>query len=353
MPTLTLTISKLRFPSNGNISSPITVKLEYKEYYSDAFILIDNGVNVDVDGTILDSPLPTITVDPTLKYVIRATNELCDFQYEQSIIINPYCPVGYEFSDDETYCFLEETTEATPPTSSENTVAKTNTDYSVCGSYIFDPGFNVNGTGSASQITLSNSFWRNGAGLCVVPQFTNQGPLNRCALWSTTEAPNQQVGFSVCVTVAETKTYYMGVGCDNFAIIRLDGATILSQDASAMDAQFGTPTQTAPLRVWCIYPIIITAGTPHVIELIGQNFPDPIPNPAGLGAEIYDNTPAEIIAATSYGDLDLVFSTKDYAGQPVQIGTGGIGYTCPAGFSLRFCSSPIDCVRILTTPVLY
>lgn len=296
----------------------------------------------------------SITVDPETLYDIRLTTygikcgpKSTTFQ----IVSGACCPPTYILSDDGTYCYKTGTTTAIPPSSSENTVAKTNTDYSVCGSYIFDPGFNTNGTGTASQITLSNSWWRNGPGLCVVPQATNQGPMNRCALWATTEAPSQQVGFSVCITVTETKTYYMGVGADNFMIIRVDGNTILSQDASAMDAQFGTPSQTAPLRVWCIYPIILTAGT-HVVELIGQNFPDPIPNPAAMGAEIYDNTPAEIAAATSYAGLNLVFSTKDYVGQPVQIGSGGIGYTCPPGYSLILCDGPAYCTQTVTTSVV-
>jgi hypothetical protein len=86
--------------------------------------------------------------------------------------------------------------------------------------------------------------------------------------------------------------------------------------------------------------------------LIGQNFPDPIPNPAALGAEIYDNTAAEIIAATAYGDLNLVFSTKDYVGQPVQIGSGGIGYTCPSGYSLVLCDGPAYCTQTVNTPVV-
>jgi hypothetical protein len=350
MPTLTLTISKLRFPSNGNISNPITVKLEYREYYSDTFTLIDTGVNVDVDGTILDSPLPTFQVDTTLKYVIRATNELCDFQYEQSVIINPYCPVNYELSEDETYCFFEDIVEATPPTSSENSVAVSLNRYSVCGSWIYT-SFNVDGTGPATQISTANAFWVNGPGNCVTLGNTTDGPLNRSGLWSASALSEQTIGFAICVDLPETKTYYIGVGADNLAMIRIDGETILNQDPDAMDAQYGTVVSEAPFRVWAIYPVEIISGS-HVIELLGHNTTGS-QNPATLGAEIYDNTPAEIAAATDYTGLNLIFSTKDYVGQPIQIGTDGIGYSCPEGYSLRYCDSPIVCVRILTTPVLY
>jgi hypothetical protein len=310
---------------------------------------------VHPSGVIL-SPSPyQFTTEGTIDtdIYVKAVNA-CDGAFILIKLFNGLekcCADGATLSVDETVCYKTETTVATPPVSSENAVAKTNTDYSVCGSYIFD-SFNINGTGIAGQIPLTNAWWRNGPGACVVPQFTNQGPMNRCAVWAVSEFPDQQVGFTVCITVAETKTYYMGVGCDNFAIIRVDGVTILSQDATAMDAQFGTPDDTAPLRVWCIYPITLTGGIAHTVELIGQNFSDPIPNPAALGAEIYNNTPAEIVAATSYAELDLVFSSKDYVGQPIQIGSGGIGYTCPLGFSLVLCDGPAYCTKTTETAPL-
>lgn len=346
MATLTLTISKLRFPSNANISNPITITLEYKEYYSDAFTLIDSGVNVDVDGTILDSPLPTISIDPEFKYVIRATNELCDFQYEQSVIINPYCPVGYELAPDDSYCFFIEETEATPPTSPENTVAATDGRYTICGTYIYEEGYAFNGTGTSNQITTSNNFWKNGSATCVLDGNFSDGPLNRCGLWSTTCTSDQDIGFAICINIPEGKTYYIGFGVDNYGILKIDGETIIQQDEAALDIQYGTIG--APFQVWHVYPVPITAGD-HIIEVIGHNNTCP----AAFGCEIYNNIPAEIIAATSYGDLDLIFSTKDYVGQPVQLGTGGIGFSCEAGFALAYCESPVVCRKLITTPILY
>lgn len=309
---------------------------------------------VNPSGVIITPTPYQFTTEGTIDIdiYIKAVND-CDNTFTITKIIpglERCCAGGYTLSEDETECIKIVTTTATPPISSENTVAKTNTDYSVCGSYIFS-SFLVNGTGVASQIPLTNSWWRNGAGACVVPQFVNQGPMNRCALWAVSEFPDQQVGFTVCIDVPETKTYYMGIGSDNFSIIKVDGVTILSQDAAAMGIQFGVPSLAAPLRVWCIYPIILTAGITHVVELIGQNFSNPIPNPAAMGAEIYNNTPSEIIAATNYVDLDLIFSTKNYVGQPVQIGNGGIGYTCPPGYSLVLCDGPAYCQKIDTIPV--
>ncbi len=262
----------------------------------------------------------------------------------QTIAEGNCCPPGYTLSEDNSYCFQINTTAATPPSASENAVAKSHPFYSMCGSWIFST-FNVNGTGTATQIPLINSFWRNGIGNCTAGT-TADGPMNRCALWSVTEFDNQQVGFTVCVTVAVTKTYYMAVGADDWATIRIDGNTILDQDNAAILAQFGAGHSA--LSMWSIFPIQIVAGT-HVVELIGNNGPGGGVNPGAIGAEIYDNTPAEIIAATAYGDLNLIFSTKDHVGEAIQIGNGGIGYTCPSGYSLVLCSGPAFCTQTLTT----
>lgn len=260
------------------------------------------------------------------------------------------CPPGYTLFPDGTYCFQESTTTATPPTSSENSVARSAIDYTICGTWIYTT-FNLDGTGASTQISTSNPFWVNGVGDCLTGGTTVDGPMNRCALWATSQLSGQQIGFSVCVDIPESKTYYIGVGADNFATIKIDGTTIVDQNRFAMDAQYGTPGGSGPLRVWAIYPISVLSGT-HVLELIGTNGPEPIPNPAALGAEIYDNTPSEIAAATSYGDLNLIFSTKDYVGQPIQFGSDGIGYTCPDGFALVLCDGPPFCRKVLTNPTI-
>jgi hypothetical protein len=343
---LILTIPSIRFPNNGSISNPITITLEIREYYSDTWTNMGTGINVDVDGTITDSPLPTTTIDPSLKYVLRSTNELCGAEYTQTLIINAYCPIGYELAPDESYCFFIEETEATPPTSPENTISATDGRYTICGTYIYEQGYAFNGTGTSNQISTSNNFWKNGSATCVLDGNTSDGPLNRCGLWSTSCNSDQDVGFAICINIAESKTYYLGFGVDNYGIMKIDGVTVIQQNEAALDAQYGTIG--APFQVWHVYPVTISAGD-HIIEVIGHNNVCP----AAFGCEIYDNTSAEIIAATSYGDLNLVFSTKDYVGTPVQLGTGGIGYSCPIDYALAFCESPIVCRKLVTTPILY
>lgn len=354
---LNLCISKLRFPGNANIPSQITVSLYIKLYYGGTYSLIDNNVLIDVNGNVLDSPLPCTPVDPSQKYVIKAVNQLCDFSYEQTVIITPYCPVGYELAPDDSICFYDLFTDATPPSAPENSVAVNHIDYSVWGSLIYNLGFNVNGTGPFTQIPYGNTFWLNGTGGYPTGTGANTvlGPLNRTGLWSSSTFDNQTIGFSVCINAPVSGIYYVGVGADNYASIYLDGNLELQMDAAAMGAYLtahGYPGLgvEATFRFWHIYPISIPAGQ-HVLEIIATNV-----NVVGsIGAEVYNATSAQLQAATSYVALGsgLIFSTKDFIGSPIQEGNMGIGYSCPVGYALKYCDSPITCVKRVTTPVLY
>lgn len=290
-----------------------------------------------------------LTIDDNVYYDVRLTTngsrcaaKSTTFQIVRSL---GCCPLGYSLSTDGTYCLQVNDTAATPPSSPEPTVAKSNNFYSDCGTYIYNPGYSSDGTGTSNQITTSNFFWKNGSGTCVPDGNTSDGPMNRCALWSVTELSNQDIGFSVCVNIATPQTYYIGFGCDNYGILRIDGNTIIQQDQAALDAQYGIIG--APFHVWHIYPVNLLAGQ-HIIEMVGHNDS----GPAAMGAEIYNNTLIEIISATSYGDLNIIFSTKDYVGQNVQLGTDGVGYTCPSGYSLIFCEGPAFCRQVLTTSII-
>lgn len=318
-------------------------RVEYKKS-SDSIWILPNSP----DNPTLFSTYP-ISIDEGEYYDIKLTtlsNACAEKSVIKKIISNSSncCPPTYNLNDDESLCYKVEEVAATPPSGSpETTITKVNAAYTTCGSFIYDPGWGSNGVGSSTQISLSNGFWKNG-GVCV-DNNTTDGPLNRTGLWTTTETSNQDIGFSVCLTILTDKTYYIGVGCDNNAIIRLDGTTIITQDASALDAHYSVGGSC--FKIWHIYPVDLTVG-PHIIELIGHN----VSGAAALGAEVYDNTSAEIAAATTYGGLNLVFSTKDMRGEEIQIGTGGVGYTCPSGYSLSACDDPIKCKKITTTAII-
>lgn len=304
-----------------------------------------------------------LTIEDNVYYDVRLTTNgiACSSKSTTLQIINSLecCPAGYTLSDDGTYCFQTNTTAATPPSSPENTIAKNNVAYGPYGTLIYDSGFNVNGTGSFIQISFSNTFWANGPGYPTFPgPGTTLGPLNRCGIWATTTTDNQTIGFTTCVNVPETGIYYVGIAGDNFPKISVDGNTVIEMDPVAMAAFLaangypniaGAPGEST-FRFWHIYPITLNAGQ-RVVELICLN----TTGPAAMGAEVYDLTSAQIQSATSYVDMGagLVFSTKDYVGQPVQVGTGGVGYTCPSDYSLVLCDGPAYCIQTLTTsPIL-
>ena len=230
------------------------------------------------------------------------------------------CYAGYTATGQD--CIKELTELATPASNPQNSEAKTSTVYSSQGTLIYDPGYAHDGTGISYQIPVGNPFWYN-------PGNTTDGPMNRTALWTNPVFDGQKVGFTICVTAPETKTYYFGIGCDDSAEIIVDSVSILKQFS---DIAF---------YPWNIYPVELTAGD-HIIEVVGENYGVL----AGLGFEIYNNTKAEIIAAGSYAALNLVYSSKDHIGEPIQIGSGGYGWSCPEGYSLVLCDGPAYCKKI-------
>lgn len=366
---LTLTISKLQFSNNQPISAPITVSLYIKPYYDadSGYSLIEGNVSIDVNGNVLASPLPATSIDPSQQYVLKAVNQLCDFEYVQDVILFPYCPMGYTLSPDESSCFVMTEVPATPPTNSQDAQAVTgpnNFYYGIFGTLIFNSGYAPNGTGPFTQIPYTNPFWVNGTGYPAFPSASNtQGPLNRSGIWSPTVTNPQTIGFSVCIDVPEDGIYYVGMGCDDFGQINVDGNVLVTQNKATMLTYLqahgyaypgGLDTQQVCFNFWYVYPVFLTAGT-HVVEIIGNNVSGALPGGADIGCEVYNLTAAELTAVTSYAAMGagLIFSSKDYIGKPIQLGSGGVGFTCPAGFSLKYCDSPPSCVQVITTPVLY
>lgn len=288
-------------------------------------------------------------LDVNTEYVVKVipkigssyTNNSCSVLAETL-----QCPDDYTIAPDGSYCYLIEEVPADAPPGGDpvSTVASTHGWYSSRGSYIFDPGYSGHGVGTFTQIPTSNGFWVNGLGDGGSFSDTVQGPLNRCALWDGSETADQDLGFSVCVDLATTSLYYIGMAADNRCRIVIDGVVIVDQDVGELADNYPPGDDRVSFQIWFIYPVTLSAG-PHIIELIGHNDG----GPGAMGAEVYHNTAAELMAATSYDDLDLIFSTKDYIGQPVQLGNNGVGYTCPGGYSLAACADPVVCRRIITT----
>jgi hypothetical protein len=159
--------------------------------------------------------------------------------------------------------------------------------------------------------------------------------MNRCVVWPSTDAtPGQIVGFGREVIVPVSKTYYIGLAADNYMSLEVNSVLIKAFPAESIADHF---------TAWHLFPVFLNAGS-NLIHIVGYN--DTIV--AGIGAEIYDATLAELqgVATISALDARTIFSTKSLIGSYAEEGNFGIGYTCPEGYSLINRSGVYSCDRV-------
>lgn len=263
------------------------------------------------------------------------------------------CPDGYKASPDGLKCYLDTTPDIdTDPTTCHNACRGDSSEsYSSSGGRIYNSGYSSSGSGSYSP--LSDIFWKydsscnntlmsRSAGMAPMAfidcnmypypydtSYTCPGPLNRTGLWVCKDSAGQRlplnkwVGFNKCISFPATKTYYFGMAGDDQVRLIIDGVTIVHLSG----------TSTTNYETWHVYPVHLTSGN-HTIVVEGYN----ASGPASFGAEIYNNTSAELNAATSYGDLNLIFSSRSLVGKELET----TKYTCSSGI-LNTCDSPYVC----------
>lgn len=251
-----------------------------------------------------------------------------------------------------------------------------NAAYSQCGTQIMNPGFDVN-TGLGSVLySMSSTFWGGNCGgaaaaaaavktmaassssnakrisdslaaftattglqtqaaitpLVSIPSgctqspgtraLLNQYPLSRTGIWTCMGSSggrqplNTPVRFAAAFNAPATKTYYIGLAADNEAYAYIDGVLIVHLSmANSSDGN--------PFNYWHVYPVNLSQGN-HTLVMQATN----TGSAATMGCEIYNNTAAEINAATSYSNLNLLFTTRDAIGQNLGIGT----LSCSSGY---------------------
>jgi hypothetical protein len=237
-------------------------------------------------------------------------------------IIYP-CTCSEGYSSVMGICQKIETTEATQPTIPTSYIKTPYFNYSYLGTLILSD-YNYNGTGTIYK-RLTTDFW------CNSQLSVNKGPLNRTGVWSS-NGGDTNVGFTINVNILFNKVYYIGIGCDNYTKIKVNGNTVIQQDVYTIRTDIsrqGYPAyggDTNAFLYWIIYPISLQFGM-NIIEVIGGNYG----GPAAVGCEIYDINPNDFANINSYSDLGnkLLFSSKDMIGQIIDS-----GYTCPVGYSL-------------------
>lgn len=286
--------------------------------------------------TSLNSPIAGDRLDISqLTKILDAKATVFSEEWSVPVIQNcgqPVCPEGCIISGDSTYCYHAYEHYPQPPVSSDfdSVCSRGNAVYSSLGSYIYSYGhYNTNGTYIDTPAGIySNPFWVNSLGN------STDGPMNRCAVWRCgADTPVLKwVGFTTRFRVPATHHYYIGIGGDNQVEITVDGTTIVSQDQNAISSQSGIwgGSIDRTFKIWHIFEVPLDSGW-RTIELKGWNNDDG--QVAGFGAEIYDNTASQIMNATSYDSLKVVFTTRDFRNQHFSSGTYTNWY-CDPGFTL-------------------
>jgi hypothetical protein len=259
------------------------------------------------------------------------------------------CPPTYTYNPVTDECEKITTTPIIPSGQTRVACAATSIAYTNFGVALYDAGYNINGTGTSSIIHTALGYWSNPG-----PLSNSIGVLNRVGLWACDPSGNPQsgnlqplneyIGFVFPINVATTKTYYIGIAGDNEVRIRVDCETVVDMNDTAMAVQYPLAGITAPFKYWHIYPVTLTAGR-HVIELTGINFG----GPAGFGAEIYDNTAAQIIASPNGELLNILFSTANMRGLPLQVSSTFSG-NCPDGSCLDIINGTLVCTSLDSVP---
>jgi hypothetical protein len=236
--------------------------------------------------TFTVTPTPTATNSPTPTPQITITWEAVECNCETKAV----CPAGYILSADKSYCYAyahTTPTEGTPLTVNH----RTNTAYSNYGAKIYKVnGYNNYGvalSGYTPTIVPTRPLWGNGLAL------SSEGRLNTVGVWAvnnciqnTFQPISEYIGFASTINVPQTKQYYIGIAGDNQIRFKVNGFTVVEQPNISDDENF---------KFWHIYPVILQEGA-NFIELSCK---DDGSVSASFGAEIYDNTEAQLIAATA------------------------------------------------------
>lgn len=215
--------------------------------------------------------------------------------------------------------------------------------YSSTGTFVYDFGFALNLTSGTFTALTNVPLWKDSDG-------TN-GPMNRNSVWVDTDCDGtkdaltvgQVLQFSAQMDSLVGETVHVGIGGDNTYKLVVNGVTIVSNQ---------NPATTANFNIWHIVPVVIPAGTSYfVFSFVG----DGSTTDAGAGI-IYRNSNAQIQAAASEADLDIVFKSGDLVGDVIDIAECNVGFNLDTsgGSGNYICRMIVlaateDCLQTTTT----
>ena len=217
-----------------------------------------------------------------------------------------------------------------------------NAAYSNYGSRIYNPGFSEAtiflAAGTADTYIYGNmtsySQWSNTVLSSTV------GPMNREAVWidSDCNGTKDALGAGVQTTISAqfnnvggNRTIFIGVGGDNQFKVVVNGVVIVDT---------GTTSSVLQFKIWHIIPVNIVPGV-NYFNVVATG--DGSVNDA-IAMVVYDNTAAQILAATADAQLNIIFKSSSLNGTTFDVAT------CPTGYSLDSSggSGSYVCTRTLT-----
>jgi len=260
------------------------------------------------------------------------------------------CPVGFTATPANDACQKITTSAATNNGSGSPIISgNTATAYGLYGTYFY-PSIQGNGAlpvyysggslflnnqsgGTINAININNTatFWGNPLSNRV------DGRLNKIGLSASS---TEYLGFSKCIDITESGTYYVGIGADNYCRVKIN---------SKLFVFFSGGGATENFRIWSVFPFYFNSGI-NIIEMDGLNVPA---TNTSFGAEIYKPIDyATLTGATSTASTqaNVIFTTDEYVGQNWQIGTT-VGYSCSSGYTPNFCNATPTCSKIETTGI--
>lgn len=189
--------------------------------------------------------------------------------------------------------------------------------YSELGTRLYS-SFNYDGSGTSTLLNTLGVWKITQADTDTDGVGSGDGPLNRSGIWvlNTDGQPfdpssepyhpqNTWIGFTRCINVDPTKSYFVGLGADNDFRLKINNNTIINTKSSNY---WENTLQSYVFKQWHLYEItsLLIEGN-NVIEVCGNNRSAR----AAFGCEIYENELEELTNATSVDSLNIIFSSTD------------------------------------------
>ena len=185
-----------------------------------------------------------------------------------------------------------------------------------------------------TPVPLTASFWNNPTSLTTAGRGNAIGvaPANSCSSPVFPSMPDVSIGYTSGVSYGFNYTYY----CNDISLIYIGIETSATACSYGLQVLIDGLLQlkiTTTINSFNIYPLQFDPGS-HIITIIHnmQNGTASVPT-ATIAVEIYNNTQAEITAASSISDLNVLFSTQQQFCKPFNIGST-LGWSCPIGYYL-------------------